>query len=69
MKKLFYKTDLKKFYTHLVNTKNLEDISYMFAHSSIEKVSFKDFNISQVTNMSHLFDECSSLFSIDIRYR
>ena len=56
MKKIFYKTSLKQFKTTKLNTYNLEDISYMFANSPIETVSFENIIINNVKDMSHFFE-------------
>ena len=40
---------------------NLEDIIYMFTETLIESISLNNLNTSQVQNMSHLFENCSSL--------
>ena len=66
MKKLFYKSGLEEFYISSFDTIALKDISYMFAYTYISSFSFNDLNTKEITDMSHLFEKCSSLLSIDM---
>ena len=65
MSKLFYKTSLSDYHFNSFNALNLQDISYMFAHTHISEFSL-NINTEQVINISHLFQECESLISIDL---
>ena len=66
MRKLFYNTTLLTFSFSSLNINNLEDISYMFGESRIEKILLNNFNTNKVINMSHLFEGCHYLTSIDL---
>ena len=61
MEILFYTSSLTKFNSDYLNNENLEDIIYMFTETLIESISLNNLNTSQVQNMSHLFENCSSL--------
>ena len=66
MKKLFYKSGLSIYESDYLITKNLLDISYMFAETNLEKIKLFLLDTSAVYNMSHLFEKCTSLNDIDI---
>ena len=66
MKKLFYKSGLSSYESDDLTTKNLLDISYMFAETNLERIKLSLLNTSAVYNMSHLFEKCSSLNDINI---
>ena len=64
MHKLFYRSGLSSFYCQFNFTSNVEDISYMFAFSSIRQFMLSDLNLNKVKNMSHMFENCASLENI-----
>ena len=66
MHKLFYNSGINSFTPQFNFTSNIEDMSYMFASSSIVEFKFNIFNINKVTNMSHMFEDCESLTNIDM---
>ena len=66
MQKLFYKSWLQTYSISMPDTHMLEDISYMFALTTIRDFSLKNLNTNNVKNMSHLLERCSSLISFDL---
>ena len=56
MNKLFYKSGLESFNTDYLNTQSLEDISYMFAETSLTKIDFSLLDTAKVLYMSNLFE-------------
>ena len=67
MNKLFYKSGLESFNTDYLFTKNLIDISYMFAETSLSKIDLSLLDTSKVSDMSYLFENCYSLKEINIK--
>ena len=67
MKKLFYKTNINQNISFSsFNSTSLEDISYMFAYTPIKEFKLKGINTDNVKDMSHLFEGCSSLSSVNL---
>ena len=70
MKKLFYNSHIN--YINITNfdTKNVEDMSYMFAYTDFDNFDFNEkatyINTENVKTMSHLFYGCENLQRIDI---
>ena len=66
MKKTFYNcyslTNTE--FLETINTKQVTDMSYLFANADLESFSPKSFDTSSVTTMSHMFDNCFSLREI-----
>ena len=49
------------------DTKNVKDMSYMFAHCSKAKaIDVSHFDTSNVTDMAHMFAECENLEFVDL---
>ena len=48
-----------------ISTKQITDMSYMFASTEIFIFSPENFDTSSVTNMSHMFEDCHSLNEIN----
>ena len=65
LKKVFYKSGLNEFHIPYDFTSNVEDMSYMFSSSLIEKFLFSSLNINKVKSISHMFEKCDSLIEID----
>ena len=66
MHKLFYRTSLtdKDLARIHLNTKNVEDISYMFSFTNFKELNLSFIDSKKLMNMSHLFKDCSSLKNI-----
>ena len=67
MHKLFLRSGISEYTFINFTTPNLEDISYMFSYSNIEIFEPKGLDFSKVKNISHLFEECNSLLSIETK--
>ena len=65
MSKLFYRTRIYFSFFVDFDTKNLEDISYMYANTNIERFSLNGLNTKKVTNMSHLFQGCPDFVTLN----
>ena len=65
IKNIFYNTNILTLNLKNFNPKNIEDMSYMFAYSSIEQININDLDTSHTKNMSHMFYSCKSLKNID----
>ena len=65
LNKLFYNTSLNNL-TLNIDTRNVEDLSYIFAMTELEQINLINYNFSKVTNMSYSFYSCSSLINIQI---
>ena len=66
MSKLFYKSGIIYFNTDYLNTKNLLDISYMFAETPLKNIDLSLLYTSNIIDMSHLFENCTSLSEINL---
>jgi len=66
LEKTFYNTKIKEIDLNVFNNIQIEDISYMLALSPIKYFNFSKFDFSNIKNMSHLFESCSSLEEIII---
>ena len=52
---------------HYLNTENVTNMSYMFAHNEkIEQLDLSNFNVENVTNMNGMFAWCSQLETLDL---
>ena len=49
-----------------IDTRKIEDMSYMFADSGIKYLDLKNMSTAKVYNMSHMFSGCTSLLSLDL---
>ena len=49
-----------------INTTNVEDMSFMFAESKINEVDFSSVDVKSLNNISHMFESCDNLNSIDL---
>ena len=69
VKKLFYNTNVNQNITKfLQNSTNIEDMSYMFAYTSIQEFNIEGINTKNVKDMSHLFEGCTSLKSVNLNH-
>ena len=66
LEKLFFNTKIKYIDLNIFNNIQIEDISYMFALSTINKFNFSEINFNTIKNISHLFENCTSLETIEI---
>ena len=66
LEKTFYNTKIKEIDLNIFKNIQIEDISYMFALSPIKNFNFSIFDFSNIKNMFHLFENCSSLEEIVI---
>ena len=48
------------------NTKNVENMEYMFYSTSITSIDLSNFNTEKVTHMSYMFYYCYYLTKVDI---
>ena len=60
LNKLFYNTSLHNL-TFDIDTRNVEDISFIFAMTKLESINLVNNNFTKVSNMSYAFYLCSSL--------
>ena len=49
-----------------IDTKNVEDMSYMLSNTRIENLDLKNINTENVYNMSHMFYRSFSLYNLDV---
>ena len=68
MRSLFKGTKFQEIDTEGLDTKNVEDMSYMFSNMPLlEYVHVDNLDTSKVTTMSHMFSHDTSLISVNLR--
>ena len=69
MSKLFYNSNVEEIELNDFETKNLEDMSYMFQScKNLKKIDISNFNTENVIDMSGMFEGCNSLQNLDISH-
>ena len=70
MKKLFYKSHINNINLTNLDTKNVEDMSYMFAYTDFEEFDFNEkeiyINTENVKDMSYMFYGCENLYWMNL---
>ena len=62
LKKTFYGCkELKSYLDGQLDTKNIKDMSFMFAESGITSIDLSKYNLDNVVNISYMFYKCTSL--------
>jgi surface protein len=65
--KLFYNSGIKELNLNKFDTKNVEDMSYMFSHcESLTSLNLDNFSTQNVINMSYIFSDMHNLTNISI---
>jgi surface protein len=68
MRKCFYNTGLFRFnFTTInINTSGVLDMAYMFSSIKVEKLNIYNLNANNALNMSHMFENCFLLTSLEL---
>lgn len=67
MKNMFTNSGISSFNFGVLDTSNVQDISYMFSHcDNLKSVSFVGADTSSVKRMEYMFGDCDNIESIDM---